>query len=244
MSSSSFSSASPAETPLVIDQTTILSLLSTVFLLGAAYALSRRVQPAATTTTTQRVLFIWHMFDALIHFLFEGSFLYNCFFVWSSTAGPSTTNFLSQPLRRYGANYGTSATAQLWQEYAKADARWGEADLCVVSLEILTVFGGGPLAAWICDMVRRGDDRVWFWATVLATAELYGGFMTFAPEWLSGSLSLNTSNFMYKWVYLFFFNTLWVWIPLWVLYEAYRNIQGAFTSSASAKSNGPVKKSN
>lgn len=24
-----------------------------------------------------------------------------------------------------------------------------------------------------------------------------------------------------SWVYLFFFNTLWVWIPLWILYEAY-----------------------
>lgn len=50
------------------------------------------------------------------------------------------------------------------------------------------------------------------------------GFMTFAPEWLSGSPSLNTSTFMYKWVYLFFFNTLWVWFPFWVLVEAYRNI--------------------
>lgn len=24
-----------------------------------------------------------------------------------------------------------------------------------------------------------------------------------------------------RWVYLFFFNTLWVWIPVWLLYEAY-----------------------
>ncbi len=50
---------------------------------------------------------------------------------------------------------------------------------------------------------------------------LVAGFMTFAPEWLTGSPNLDTSNFMYLWVYLFFFNTLWVWIPLWILYEAY-----------------------
>jgi hypothetical protein len=31
----------------------------------------------------------------------------------------------------------------------------------------------------------------------------------------------------YRWVYLFFFNTLWVWIPLWILYQGY----GAFTSA-------------
>lgn len=66
--------------------------------------------------------------------------------------------------------------------------------------------------------------------------------MTFMPEWLTGSQNLTTDNAMYKyfsppplscftqththadgprWVYLFFFNTLWVWIPLWLLYEAY-----------------------
>jgi hypothetical protein len=27
--------------------------------------------------------------------------------------------------------------------------------------------------------------------------------MTFAPEWLSGSPALNTSNLLYLWVYLF-----------------------------------------
>ena len=52
------------------------------------------------------------------------------------------------------------------------------------------------------------------------------GWMTFVPEWLSGSPNLVTSNFMYKWVYLFFFNTLWVWIPLWILVEAYKGITG------------------
>lgn len=54
------------------------------------------------------------------------------------------------------------------------------------------------------------------------------GFMTFAPEWLTGSPNLDTSNFMYLWVYLFFFNTLWVWFPLWILYEAHHNITTAF----------------
>jgi hypothetical protein len=33
-----------------------------------------------------------------------------------------------------------------------------------------------------------------------------------------------------RWVYLFFFNMLWVWFPLWVLYEAYGNITAAFSS--------------
>jgi hypothetical protein len=52
--------------------------------------------------------------------------------------------------------------------------------------------------------------------------------MTFAPEWLTGSPNLDTGNFMYLWIYLFFFNTLWVWIPLWILYEAQSSIRAAF----------------
>ena len=56
--------------------------------------------------------------------------------------------------------------------------------------------------------------------------------MTFAPEWLSGSHNLDTSNFMYLWVYLVFFNMLWVVIPLWVLHEAADTISLAFTTSS------------
>lgn len=58
--------------------------------------------------------------------------------------------------------------------------------------------------------------------------------MTFAPEWLSGSVNLDTSNFMYLYVYLIFFNMLWVVIPLWVLYEAYGNITLAFARASGA----------
>ena len=85
--------------------------------------------------------------------------------------------FLGYKDRLYGSQYGNSASAKLWQEYAKADRRWGGADLTVISLELLTVFGAGPLAVGVCELIRRGDKggRLWFWASVLATGELYGG---------------------------------------------------------------------
>lgn len=54
--------------------------------------------------------------------------------------------------------------------------------------------------------------------------------MTFCPEWLSGSPNLDTSNFMFLWVYLVFFNTLWVWIPLWVIWYSVRDISGALSA--------------
>ena len=158
--------------------------------------------------------------------------------------------FLGHKDRLYGPNHGHGATARLWQEYAKADARWGESDLTVISLEILTVFGAGPIAAYICYLLSRISflnsnpssnktpgtiptltKRLHLLATILATAELYGGFMTFAPEWFSGSVYLDTSNPVYLWLYLVFFNILWVFIPFgilaWVWSEVGRIYGGA-----------------
>ncbi len=229
----------------VIDLTTILSLISTLAILGTAYLASTHFLPASASTKT-RVLFIWHAFDSLIHAILEGSFLYNCFFSYTTNSAlwggknsvsaylPPNVYFLGHKDRLYGSEYGTNPFAALWRVYALADARWGGSDLTVISLELLTVFIGAPLSAWICYCLVKGRKDSWFWMIVLATGELYGGFMTFAPEWLSGNPNLDTSNWMYLWLYLFFFNTLWVWIPLWILYEGYGVLTGASGSKGQA----------
>ena len=75
--------------------------------------------------------------------------------------------------------------------------------------------------------------------------------MTFAPEWLAGSPNLDTSNWIFMWVYLFFLNFLWVVVPLWVLYESYSAFVGAVegkgkttvTIEQTSKANGKEKKS-
>lgn len=89
------------------------------------------------------------------------------------------------------------------KEYAHADLRWGTADSTVVSLEILTVLGAGPIASYIVYLLAKDDPSRHYWIIVLCTAELYGGWMTFCPEWLTGSPNLDTSNPLYLWVYLF-----------------------------------------
>jgi hypothetical protein len=228
------------DTPQIISLTTVLSLLSTVAILAIGYLSSRQLLPSSASNKT-RFLFVWHATDALIHFILEGGYLWNCFFSSSllTTAGikasdylPPNVYFLGDKMRVYGAEYGSSPLSALWMEYAKADKRWGGSDLTVISLELLTVFVVGPLALWICYclMKRRSDTS--FWMVVLATGEIYGGWMTFAPEWLSGSPNLNTSNVMYTWVYLFFFNTIWVWIPLWILWDSYGTLSKAVAARA------------
>ncbi|KAJ5679254.1 hypothetical protein N7462_007498 [Penicillium macrosclerotiorum] len=227
-----------------LDIPTALCLAFALSFMPIAYGLSKALIPS--THTRNRILFFWHAYDALTHLFIEGSFLYECFYSYATipagivNAGPS---FLNRPDRIYGAAYGSGPSARLWQEYAKADRRWAGADITVVSLELLTVVLGGPAAVYICYLLCRSSNEtlsakargsakasLWFAATALATAELYGGFMTFAPEWLTGSVQLATEDPVYLWLYLFFFNTLWVFIPLWVLWEAGKELRAAFVS--------------
>ncbi|KAI9158698.1 Emopamil-binding protein-like [Paramyrothecium foliicola] len=220
--------------PDLFDQTTLISLASTVAIVVAAYATSRQVLPT-TTSGTVRFLFIWHLADALCHFILEGSFLYHCFFSHQPALAeggpvlfPTPQGFLGTFDRVYGAQSGGSNPfAQLWMVYAKADKRWAGVDLGVVSLELLTVFFDGPLAVYVCYCLAKRDPKASIWMIILATCELYGGFMTFCPEWLTGNVNLDGSNFMYLWVYLVFFNMLWVFIPLWVIWYSVQDISGA-----------------
>jgi hypothetical protein len=57
--------------PSLISTTTVVSLASTVALLGAAYGASLALLPKHATTKT-RIIYIWHLFDALTHFVLEG----------------------------------------------------------------------------------------------------------------------------------------------------------------------------
>ena len=69
-------------------------------------------------------------------------------------------------------------------------------------------------------------------------ADAWGiGFMTFCPEWLTGNINLDGSNFMYMWVYLVFFNCLWVAIPFYAMWYSYSEISNAFAAQAIKKKN-------
>ncbi|KAJ5960885.1 uncharacterized protein N7479_008035 [Penicillium vulpinum] len=229
-----------------LDAPTVLCIVFSLSMMPIASLLSKKLVPAHRTR--DRILFFWHAYDALTHFFIEGSWLYECFFSFTTVAENHNVEpfFLNDPTRMYGPAYGTGPSARLWQEYAKADRRWAGADLTVVSLELLTVFLGGPAAIYICYLLCRSSNEnisaksrggvkatLWLVSTMLATAELYGGFMTFAPEWLTGSSQLATEDPVYLWLYLFFFNTLWVFIPLWVLWEAAKELRGAFVAAES-----------
>lgn len=85
------------------------------------------------------------------------------------------TNFLGHSDKVFGNAYADNWAGKLWMVYAKADARWAQADLTIISLELLTVFGAGPLALWVCYAISVRNPMASFWMVVLATGELYGG---------------------------------------------------------------------
>ncbi|KAI9678960.1 MAG: hypothetical protein M1829_001945 [Trizodia sp. TS-e1964] len=185
-------------TPAQIDQSTILSLLLTLLLLLLTIHLSRTLLPPRTPPKTH-LLYTWHLFSALTHLLLEASFLLTLLF--SRTPGlPNPSNFLNDPAHAYGAALAAHPAAKLWQVYARADARWAGADPVVVSVEIVTVVLAGPLAWAVAEGVRRSGGRRGAWVVgmlVNAVLELYGGWMTFAPEWVSGCGNLDGGNVLF-----------------------------------------------
>ncbi|KIJ54395.1 hypothetical protein M422DRAFT_222000 [Sphaerobolus stellatus SS14] len=200
-----------SDTPSIFTTTSLVSLSAVLAIYLVAHTGAKRLLPK-DASWMDKATFIWMTFDALIHFSFEGSFLY------LSTFGRTVIT-------------STGPFAELWMEYARADTKWGIADPTVVSLEILTVLGAGPMAAYIAYLLVKNDPVRHYWIVVISTAELYGGFMTFGPSWLEGSPSLNTSHWLYTWVYLFFMNIIWVVIPFVLLYDSYGAIAKSLRAS-------------
>ncbi|XP_038617569.1 emopamil-binding protein-like [Tachyglossus aculeatus] len=147
----------------------------------------------------------WLCYDALVHLTLEGPFVYI-----------SLTGTVAES---------DSILASLWKEYGKADARWLSSDPTIVSLELLTAVLDGILALMLIYAIVKEKYYRHFLQITLCVCELYGGWMTFFPDWIVGSPNLNTSNWLYLWVYLVFFNGLWVLVPSLLLYQSWVGIK-------------------
>lgn len=80
-------------------------------------------------------------------------------------------------------------------------------------------------AAEVLQYSRLLSSSRHFLQIVLSVCELYGGWMTFCPDWLLGSPHLDTSHWMYLWLYLVFFNGLWVVVPLLLLLQSWGSLR-------------------
>ncbi|XP_031217794.1 emopamil-binding protein-like [Mastomys coucha] len=175
------------------------SLLLCSVLLAAGCALGLLL--GRGRSAVERWVLAWLCYDSLVHFVLEGAFVY------LSIVGNVAD---SQGL-----------IASLWKEYGKADTRWLYSDPTIVSVEILTVVLDGFLALVLIYAIVKEKYYRHFVQIALCVCELYGCWMTFFPEWLVGSPSLNTSSWLYLWVYLVFFNGVWVLIPGLLLWQSW-----------------------
>ena len=90
---------------------------------------------SATLSYPDALSAAWFALDAFTHFVIEGSYLYVAL---GETAAKSSNPF-----------------AAIWREYGRADKRWAGRDPTVISLELLTVFLGGPAAAAMVYAIMR-----------------------------------------------------------------------------------------
>jgi len=193
---------------LLSDPIVVVSLIYTAVTFLISCLLAVRLAPKGSPTSDRLVL-AWIIWDIIVHSTMEGPFV-----ILSLTGTiKESTSFLSL----------------VWKEYGKADARWLVSDPTIVSLEILTVFVVTPLCLLLVYAIcRRRPYRHWV-QIVLCACELYGGWMTFGPEFLTGSPNLVYDNALYLWIYLVFFNGLWVVIPILLMYQSWTSMSELYS---------------
>ncbi|XP_066237015.1 emopamil-binding protein-like isoform X1 [Saccopteryx leptura] len=187
------------------------SLLLCAALLGAGCALGLRLGRGRGAVDCG--VLAWLCYDALVHFALEGPYVY--------------LSLIGNIAEADGL------IASLWKEYGKADARWLNFDPTIVSLEILTVVLDGSLALILIYAIVKEKYYRHFIQITLCVCELYGGWMTFSPDWLMGSPNLNTNSWLYLWVYLVFFNSVWVLIPGLLLWQSWVELKKMYHKGTS-----------
>lgn len=198
-----------SETSPVLSLVSILSLLACGLQVLAAVLLTRWF--GGRSSAQDRWVLLWLFYDVIVHLTLEGPFVY------MSLRGTVDTS--QGPL------------AELWKEYSKADSRWLVSDPTIVSIEIVTVVLDSLIALVLIHAVLEDKYYRHFLQIALSVCELYGGWMTFCPDWLLGSPHLNTSNPLYLWVYLVFFNGVWVLVPVLLLVQSWFCLKSLHTLS-------------
>ncbi|XP_075925389.1 emopamil-binding protein-like [Petromyzon marinus] len=190
-----------ADDPAWPSRAACLWLALCAFQARAALAVSRVVGGRLQLPPAERWVVAWLLYDAVVHITLEGPFV--CISLVSSVAESDSVH------------------SMLWKEYGRADSRWLHSDPTVVALEILMVAVAGPLALLLVFAIVQDKHYCHSVQVCLCVCELYGGWMTSAPEWLAGSASLRSDSADLLWLYLVFFDGLWVLLPIVLLAQSW-----------------------
>lgn len=137
----------PAE---LTDTTTAVSLGAVLVIVLAAWGLAEHLLDPRTPSQL-RFLFVWHAFDAMIHFCLEGSFLYHCFFSAADLAGFKEAGGMRDVYRPDPEGFlGTSGMVHGAQAGAVVDG----------PMAMLCEFGG-LFICWVVILFELGVLGIW-----------------------------------------------------------------------------------
>lgn len=188
---------------------TTVALISFLAVGGTALvALVLALYTGRQLSRVDKLIIWWLYFDIGIHYGLEGPFIY----ISLASSVAASQSFLAEP----------------WKEYGKADRRWLYSDPGIVSLEGLTVVLVTPLCVLLIYAIFTNKYYRHWLQLFISICELYGGWMTFAPQWLVGSPDLVSSYWVYLVFYLIFFNGIWVVIPLLLIAHSWFALRQLF----------------
>lgn len=111
-------------------------------------------------TFHEKVAFVWFVIDSFTHLSIELGYVW---LALTTTAAKSDTYL-----------------GHIWREYGRADARWAVRDPNVISIEVATVAIGVLCVFQVYGVLHKSAWRHPL-QILICVAELYGGWMTFAP---------------------------------------------------------------
>jgi len=198
----------------MVDPVGIISLIFIAFVLFVSYDLGRRLTPKGSPGL-DRVVQTWMVWVILIHMSMDIPFT---IISLTGTVKDSTSFFALQ-----------------WKEYGKTDTRWLVSDPTIVSQDVIHILVITPLCMLLVHAIhKRQTYRHWL-QTIIGTASVYAGFMTFGPEIFSGCPHIVTDNPFNLYVYVVFFNGLFVAMSLLLIHQSWTYMTSQSSSTLDEK---------
>ncbi|KAH6673728.1 EBP domain-containing protein [Halenospora varia] len=190
-------------------------------ILGTSLVIACWVNP--NLKTSDRALILWFTLCGMIHFFFEG------YFVFNHTRMAAMTDFFGQ----------------LWKEYALSDSRYLFSDPFVLCMETWTTITWGPLSFLTAILITRDSPYRHPVQALVSTGQFYGCLLYYMTslfdDFYSGKRFYRPGAY-YFWFYFIFMNAFWIIIPALCLYSSIKATAKAFMVSKRLEVNGSSKK--
>ncbi|KAF9549327.1 hypothetical protein EC957_004241 [Mortierella hygrophila] len=146
---------------------------------------------------SEKFAFFWFILCANLHLGFEGYYgIYH-----ATLAGDN------------------SPVAQVWKEYAISDSRYLTSDSFVRVVEAITTLAWGPLSVLCAWSLYHNRPSRHIAQLMLALAHIYGCTLYYCTSIFEGSPHGDPHPY-YNYLYFWFFNSFWLLVPVYLLWES------------------------